>query len=167
MFKKLKIGTKILIILSFVATMAVGIDGYIEYYTARSSLEEESFNNLTAIREMKANQIEDYFQQIINQIRTFSEDRMIINAMIGFNFGFKKIDAEMSVTDAEMSKIDLEVRNYYKKKFLDRLIPNLDRDEAKWATMAYAQYLPKNKNAKILQYLYITSNPHLVGNKHF
>jgi serine phosphatase RsbU (regulator of sigma subunit)/anti-sigma regulatory factor (Ser/Thr protein kinase) len=167
MFKKLKIGTKILIILSFVAIVAVGINGYIAYHTARSSLEEESFNKLTAIREMKANQIEDYFQQIINQVRTFSEDRMIIDAMKAFTIAFKKIDAELNVTDAEMSKIDSEVRNYYRKKFLERLIPNLDRDEARSAKTAYAQYLPKDKNAKILQYLYITSNPHLFGNKHF
>lgn len=62
MFKNLKIGVKILIILTSVAIVAVGINGYIEYRAAKTSLEEESFNKLTAIREMKANQIENYFE---------------------------------------------------------------------------------------------------------
>ena len=81
MFKNLKIGVKILIILSSVAIVAVGINGYIGYTAAKTSLEEESFNKLTAIREMKANQIENYFEHIRNEVITFSEDRMIIDAM--------------------------------------------------------------------------------------
>jgi len=92
MFKNLKIGVKILIILSSVAIVAVGINGYIGYTAAKTSLEKESFNKLTAIREMKANQIENYFEHIQNEVITFSEDRMIIDAMKAFREGFRKVD---------------------------------------------------------------------------
>ena len=71
MFKNLKIGVKILIILSSVAIVAVGINGYIGYTAAKTSLEKESFNKLTAIREMKANQIENYFEHIQNEVILF------------------------------------------------------------------------------------------------
>ena len=72
MFRGLKIGTRILIALSVVAIVAVGISGYISYSSGRKTLEKESFNKLAAVREMKANQVEDYFQQITDQIITLT-----------------------------------------------------------------------------------------------
>ena len=60
MFKNLKIGTKILIAFTTVAIVAVGLVGYFAFTTGSNTLEEESFNKLTAVREMKASQIEDY-----------------------------------------------------------------------------------------------------------
>jgi len=70
--RNLKIGTKILIAFTFVTIVAVGLVGFFAFSSGSSTLEEESFNKLTAVREMKASQIEDYFQTIENQIITFS-----------------------------------------------------------------------------------------------
>ena len=81
MLKNLKIGPKILVMLLSVSIVAVGVNGYFAFTTAKHSLEEESFNKLTAVREMKADQIEDYFKQISNEVLTFSEDRMIVDAI--------------------------------------------------------------------------------------
>ena len=70
MLNNWKIGTKILIAFTVVAIVAVGLVGFFAFTTGSSTLEEESFNKLTAVREMKASQIEDYFQTIENQIIT-------------------------------------------------------------------------------------------------
>ena len=64
--KNWKIGTKILIAFTVVAIVAVGLVGFFAFSTGSSTLEAESFNKLTAVREMKASQIEDYFQTIEN-----------------------------------------------------------------------------------------------------
>ncbi|MFC1714536.1 HAMP domain-containing protein, partial [Candidatus Poribacteria bacterium] len=160
MFRRLKIRIKILIVLSSVAILAVGINGYISYDTGRDSLEEESFNKLTAVREMKANQVEDYFQQIIDQILTFSEDRMIIDAMKSLRGGFRKIDTELGITDMEMGNIDPKVKSYYENKYLPRLNPNLDKEAS------VSEYWPEDGNTRILQHLYIASNSHETGSKH-
>ncbi|NIS17392.1 MAG: hypothetical protein GWN00_06590, partial [Aliifodinibius sp.] len=87
MFKNMKIGTKILIAFTTVAIVAVALVGFFAFTTGSSALEEESFNKLTAVREMKASQIEDYFQLVENQVVTLSEDRMIIEAMREFDDG--------------------------------------------------------------------------------
>ena len=67
-FRNLKIRTKIILVLTFVAVLAVGINGYIGYDSAAKSLEVESFNKLTAIRELKASQVEGYFKHVTNQL---------------------------------------------------------------------------------------------------
>ncbi len=59
MFSSLTIRTNLLAILSATAVLSAGISSYIGYQTAQQALEEQSFNKLTAVREMKANRIED------------------------------------------------------------------------------------------------------------
>ena len=80
LFRNLKIRTKIILVLTTVAVLAVGINGYIGYESAAKSLEVESFNKLTAIRELKASQIEEYFNHISNQLVSFSN--VIINVFV-------------------------------------------------------------------------------------
>ncbi|MCK4898456.1 MAG: HAMP domain-containing protein, partial [Anaerolineales bacterium] len=128
--------------------------------TGSSTLEEESFNKLTAVREMKASQIEDYFQLIENQVITLSEDRMIIEAMRDVDNGLHTVDLYLNVSDSEMESMDEELERYYEEEFLPRLIPNLLED------VSVEDYWPEDKNTRILQYLYIASNPNDTGSKH-
>jgi len=160
MFNNWKIGTKILIAFIVVAIVAVGLVGFFAFTTGSSTLEEESFNKLTAVREMKASQIEDYFQTIENQIITLSEDRMIIEAMKAFDDGLHVIEEELEISDLEMESIDNTNKDYYQNQFLPRLIPNLLED------VSVEDYWPEDKNSRILQYLYISSNPNQTGEKH-
>jgi anti-anti-sigma regulatory factor/HAMP domain-containing protein len=160
MLGKLKIRARIIFVLSLVAITAVGISGYITFSIARDSLEKESFKKLTAVREMKASQIEDYFQQIFDQITTLSEDHMVIEAMNEFKTAFNKIDDDLEITDEKMAGIDSKISDYYQNEFLQRLIPNLDSNVNK------NSYLSKTKNTRILQDLYIASNPKETGSKH-
>ena len=67
---------------------------------------------------MKAGQIEDYFQQIIDQIITFSEDRMIIDAMQSFENAFFDIDRAIAITAEKMASLDTELFAYYENEFL-------------------------------------------------
>ena len=145
MFRNWKIGTKILIAFTSVAIVAVGLVGFFAFTTGSSTLEKESFNKLTAVREMKASQIEDYFQTIENQIITLSEDRMIIEAMRRFDSGLHFIGEDLKITDADMEGIDARLYGYYQDEFLPRLIPNLLED------VSVEDYWPEGKNNRILQ----------------
>lgn len=80
----LKINAKLTLAFFVIAFTSITIIGFLSYFKGKNSLEKESFNRLTAVREMKAAQIEDYFNQIGNQIVTFSEDHTIIEAMRDF-----------------------------------------------------------------------------------
>jgi hypothetical protein len=161
MFKNLKIGTKILAAFISVAIVAVALVGFFAFTTGSSTLENESFNKLTAVRELKANQIEDYFQLIENQVITLSEDRMIITAMREFDDGLHGIEDDLGITESDMQVIDASLMEYYEKEFLPRLAPNLIED------VSVEDYWPGDSKVRVLQDLYISSNPYDVGSKYF
>ena len=53
----MKIGLKLTLLFVFIGVVSVSIIGYFSYTEGKASLTEESFNRLTAVREMKAGQI--------------------------------------------------------------------------------------------------------------
>jgi serine phosphatase RsbU (regulator of sigma subunit) len=155
----MKIGHKLTLAFFVVAFISMAVIGVISYYKGRNSLEQESFNRLTAVREMKANQIEDYFGQINDQLLTLSEDPTIIDAMKEFEAGFHSIATDLEMTDAKMIPVNASLDAYFNKEYLVRLNKNLTvpaklEDES-----------TDNRNGRILQEIYIADNPNPVGSK--
>lgn len=157
----LQINAKLTIAFFVIAFSSITIIGFLSYFKGKRSLEEESFNRLTAVREMKAAQIEDYFQQISNQIITFSEDHTIIEAMQAFKHGFDTIAYELQLSESDLQSTDFRLSKYYESEFIPRLRRNIDGE------VESSTYIPKKINEKILQDLYIASNENEVGNKHY
>ena len=160
MFKNLKIGTKILIAFTTVAIVAVSLVGYFAFTTGSRTLEEESFNKLTAVREMKAKQIEDYFQFIRDQLVTQSNDRMMIDAMRAFSTNYYTIDVDQGLDISTILAKRGELLSYYQDEFLERLVPNLLLE------VDAQEYLPSEKFPLAMQDLYILANPYETGSKH-
>lgn len=153
------IRAKILIILSTVAIVSAGISSLLGYRTARKALERQSFDKLTAVREMKANQVEDYFQQIVDQIVTFSRSRMTVDAMRAFGNAFSELENEVGWGEQEIEDADLELRLYYQKEFLPRLNANLE------SAANLSSYWPTDRSSRVLQYQFIAANPFETGSK--
>ena len=89
MFKNLKIGIKILIILSAVSIIAVSLLGYLGYTIASTSLEKEVYSKLLAVREIKKRQLLDYFKIMESQLHVLKDDPYIISALQEFDNAFK------------------------------------------------------------------------------
>jgi|GEM_PF-565920 len=161
MLGRLKISTKILFVTTSMAIAIIIISGVASDVITRKATRIEAFNKLTAVREMKAQQIEDYFQQIRNQVITFSEDRMIVDAMKAFSQGFESHTHEIkAIEEAYPGYRSGVLRQYYQNEFLPRL--------SKYA-QSPAQlndYWPENSTTQILQYLYIADNINQTGQKH-
>lgn len=160
-FSDSKINFKLTIAFFVIAFLSILIIGVVSYFKGKSSLREESFNRLTAVREMKATQIEDYFSDISNQIVTFSEDHTIVEAMEAFNEGFDSISVHLQQSPAEIEAAEARLTRYYENEFLPRLNANAlisEHVENHW---------PTHKSSIILQDLYISNNENLVGNKHY
>jgi len=160
MFKKLKIRTKILLAFAAIAIITVVTIAIVAFSIGQSTLEEESFNKLTAVREMKASQIEDYFQLISDQLVTQSQDRMIIEAMKVFGNEHDTIARDLNLSAKDISDLNPALVDYYQNEFLERLIPNLLRE------VTVDDYLPVEERSRIMQDLYISSNPFETGSKH-
>jgi anti-anti-sigma regulatory factor/HAMP domain-containing protein len=160
MLFNLTIRTKLLVILSAVAIFSAGISSYMGYQTARRALEEQSFKGLTAVREMKATHVEDYFQNIVDQIVTFSEDRMAIDAAKAFRSAFRDLRSDLGLDRQALENDDLQLRLSYQNEFLRRLNANLPVEAS------LSDYWPDDDDTRALQYLYIASNPFETGSKH-
>jgi|GEM_PF-1817100 len=117
---------------------------------------QSKFDQLRSITSTKKRNVEYYFDIIRNQIATFSEDRMILHAMKKFKDAFYQFGP---LTPEQRTTMTESVSAYYASEFLPRLKENI-RTEA-----TVADFLPEDDRALILQYRYISSNPHPTGKK--
>ena len=134
--------------------------GIISYRQAKTAFEKEAFNKLTAVREMKANQITNYFQEIKDQILTFSEDPTIIEAMKEFKYGFDNLDKELNFSSAKIFEEKLVLDNYVDSIIIPHINKNLPIKITKDSVSS------TSANAIILQEQFMASNPNVVGSKH-
>lgn len=124
------------------------------------TLRSEAFHKLTAVREVKRQAVERYFRTIENQVRSFSEDRMIVRAMRWFADGFHGFRMEQGAASAELQEMRGELGRYYREEFgaeyrrQNECSPEVD---------AIVASLPDD--AVALQYQYIVANPHPLGSK--
>jgi uncharacterized membrane protein YvbJ len=94
--RKLSLRLKLTIIFVGIAALAVAITAFATFQKSQQALETEAFRKLTAIREMKANQIEDFFHHIEGQIRLLSEDDSVTSAILKFQKGAEDLAKAMS-----------------------------------------------------------------------
>lgn len=151
-----------------IASLVIGclspilIIGYMGFSAGKGSLYEASFNQLDSVKGAKARQIEAYFGQIRHQIKTFSENRMIVEAMGKFKEGFHNIDKEIKWNSESISKYRSSVKTYNETLFL----PKLQENQGKGQKRPAEDYLPKDKKILYLQHQYISGNPNELGSKH-
>jgi serine phosphatase RsbU (regulator of sigma subunit) len=157
----MKIGLKFTIYFFLISFLSMLVVGIISYHRAKSSLQDESFNRLTAVREMKAGQIEDYFQFISDQVSTFAEDRMIVRATSKLKESFNSIEQELNYTQYQKLLADSSLNAYFANEYLPRLNKNLTtKTDAEKESSS-------DTRTRLLQNLYMASNPNPVGQKHY
>jgi GAF domain-containing protein len=115
------------------------------------------FDQLTSIRSTKKRNVEDYFNSIRNQIKTYSEDKMIIDAMKAFKAVFH--DIGKNIPPRELEKMKTVVKEYYETEFLVRLNANTENPEK------LEKYWDNDPRTILMQYLYIAGNKNETGKK--
>ena len=158
-FLNMKLGTKVLV--GFLVSVVITILSIstVSYNIASEGMHNEGFQKLIAIREIKASQIEEYFDSVRNQVETFSESTMIIDAMKSFKSSFHEIQNELNVDANTLNSMQSTLRSTYKSEFIPTLSKNLGR------SVSIGNYLPNDASTKILQYHYISKNPQATGSK--
>jgi methyl-accepting chemotaxis protein len=130
-------------------------------YLASQALMHEAANRLEAVRTIKADQVESYFQLIHDQVLTFSNNRMVVEALDEFQAALQTVREENKVTPEQLDQMKADLRTYYEIDFaseyakrnqgkepnIDLLLNTLDDDSI------------------YLQYQYIKNNPHPLGSK--
>ena len=149
----MKIWIRLAIYFILIASAAMLFIGILSYHRGKDALELESFNRLTAVREMKATQIEDYFQLIHDQAATFALDPTVVRATRSFERTFDSVQIDLNINSRKMMLVDSSLNAYFENIYLKKLNANLDHK-----TFLATEQSP-DRNCRILQNLYMVNNP--------
>jgi methyl-accepting chemotaxis protein len=129
------------------------------YLSASSAMTEGAEARLSSIRDAKKQQIELYFEQIHDQVRTFSNSTMIQEAMKTFAWGFDNYLAQTELEAEALDKGRAALIDYYSNSFG----PKYQKDTSNPADVQ--RLLPGAQTELALQAAYIADNPHPLGAK--
>lgn len=155
----MKITPKLTATFILIAFLSMLIVGLISFYRAKTSFQAEAFNRLTAVREMKSSQITTYFNQIKDQMLSFSENPAIKEAMKEFKYGFNNLETDISKSSITINKSKQHLSHYLDSIYIPELNKNTIVDNTK------EDLITNNTKAIFLQDLYISSNPAEKGSK--
>jgi methyl-accepting chemotaxis protein len=131
------------------------------YSSTSEGIFAKSFDQLEAIKTIKANQVKNYFSFIDNQIKTFSEDIAVVDAMNAFPEAEKSAIEEAGATPEHIEGMKKHLRGYYTQKF--GVEYSKQNDGA--APPTEEQFQPLDDDSIFLQYQYISANPNPLGSK--
>lgn len=156
----MKLGIKIAFAFFIIAALSMLTVGVISYERAKTSLETESFNRLTAVREVKASQITDYFQQINNQLLSLSEDPSTIEAMHAFKTAYYGFTNDAKLKPENQTFYKEEIARYFKDNVIARV------NQGSNATVNHENLITSSVQGQALQYWYTIKNPNPSDEKH-
>jgi len=154
--KKLILGSILLATLPVV--FASAILGYVSSDSAKAAIEQQLQNQMISVRDIKKTQIEHYFKTIRDQILSFSNDRMIIDAMRDFTAAFKVYDHEL---DKRRGAYRDHLVEFYNGDFT-RTYAEQNRGKQIDAEKLLGQL---DLSSLALQLTYIRENPNPLGSK--
>ena len=147
-----------------VVLVSVSLDS-ISFGAGRASLEEQAEKQLVSVRDARKSQLETYLNSLRNQVKTFSNDLMIINAANEFNNGFEKFriesDPQVPIDDEILRDYRENLSNYYSNDFSTEFA---NRNVESSPDMS-KYLLPLDRDSIALQYHYISANPEPLGQK--
>jgi methyl-accepting chemotaxis protein len=126
------------------------------------TLRKEAFDKLTAVREVKRGEIERYFQTIDNQIISFSEDKMVVDAIRQFKDSFKSFRSENALSPGDLERMRKELYTYYTGEFAAEY-----KHQNNGKSPDVENYFRQlDDDSVALQYSYIRANTNPLGSKH-
>jgi len=158
MFGRLKIGTKILIVTALISITIIGAIGIISDLSTHDAFKTEAFNKLTAVREMKGQQIEEYFGNIAQQIRSLSRSKDAIEGMKLFKTSIRNLSPWIHMDAGRKMRLHGFHRNEFSQeyqKYFGSAVPDIDMKKL----------MEIDEIAEYLQSAYIAENEHPIGQK--
>jgi hypothetical protein len=158
MFGRLKIGTKILIVTVLISITIIGAIGVISDLSTRGAFETAAFNKLTAVREMKGQQIEEYFDTIAQQIRSLSQSKDVIEGIETFNISIKNLSLELYLNEDRRQRLHEFHINAFSQEYQKSsggVVPDIEMKKL----------LEIDDIAQYLQSAYLAENSQPIGQK--
>jgi len=154
---KLQFGSVLLIAIPIIVSTV--ILGYIASRDSLASLQKSSEAQLISVRNITKGRIEDYLHNIDKQVKTFSKDPMIVDAMKSFSSAYQNYPAQNRL-DVNIARTELA--SYYEQQFNKVFQEHNSQQSAD--TTGWLNNL--SDTAVLLQHKLIQTNPNPLGNKH-
>ncbi len=150
LFHKVSIKSKFLMMILGIAIICIAVVGLQGLQYGKASLTKSMYDHFTSLQATRSQQIENYFSNKRNIIKTFASQKSIVDAMSEFSSGFNLLDTyNVDITKKQSEKLEA----FYKNSFIDELNHNSIKK------YSYTTLLPRKEVAKYLQYYYIANNP--------
>ena len=144
-----------LMLLSVCITSIMAI-AYVGYNNGRQALYNSIQNQLVSLREVKAAEIENYFETVRSQVQTVSEFGSVVEATKELKVAYQELeDRSLQVTWND------RLKEFYNQKFLPRLEQNTEGNPLLYS------YFPQSTAGRYLQYQYIVANSNPTGEREF
>ena len=149
----MSIRSKLLLLMLIVGLLSASAVGLLSYNNAKTSLTDTIYDQLTALRETKKRQTENYFKDQLIAFEVFSNQEQVSGALGAFSAAF----GEEQDTTPQNSVEGLKA--FYKTDYLKKLAENSDGEPI------LETYFPKTTSALALQIQFISENPAETGSK--
>ena len=159
---KIGMGAKVITLFLIAGLVPLAVIGVISNNSSSNALKQQAFNQLVSVRETKKKQIEDYFSTIRKQVRTFSENGMVVDAMKGFKTAFKDVRKQNDITDSKLEEYRTALKTYYTNDFTNEY-KQQNNGQGPDAVSFFSQL---DADSLALQYYYIKANHNQLGEKH-
>lgn len=159
---KNKLSTKLVVAFLVVGILPAAIIGMISLIKASNALSRQAFAQLEAVREIKKSAVERYVASIRDQVLTFSENKMVIEATRSFRDTFSQFRQENQVSPQKLAEMRKALKTYYDDDFTEEY-KNQNKGTSPNAEQYFAQL---DEDSIALQYQYIKTNQNPLGSKH-
>jgi class 3 adenylate cyclase len=148
LFRKLGVQSKVLAMVLLASLLSLLLTGLVSYSIGSNVLTTAVTNQLVALRNSRAEALQDYFGFLRNHVLTMSEGFLVIDGLKDFRAAFPKL--QNTTLSAEQQK---KLVAYYTDVFIPKLKKNLEGEPA------LATYLPNTPADRYLTYHYTANNP--------
>lgn len=152
---------RLLVFFLLVGIVPFSVVSVASLWKSSQAMKEQAFDQLAANRQTKAQSIQLYFDTIRDQILTFSENGMVVEAMRNFRHAFST-ESRQDASPEQLEKMRRELKTYYDNEFSSTYCEsNNGRDPR--AEQYFSQL---DEDSIVRQWQYIRHNEHPLGSKH-
>lgn len=157
-----KIGSKVLLGFLIAGLLPMLVISGIALTSAKNALEELTYEKLIAVRDVKKSALEQYINDIDNQLNIIAQDKSVIEAMEGFALNY----TDFGSSEDGMDEADPEELNQYRNALKDYWSNHFGKEyENQNGTLFDTTNLKLNDQAIRLQHAFISQNKYPLGEK--
>ena len=153
---------KLLIAFLFVGLVPMLVLGINSINSANTTITTQVSNQMASITALKGNEVKRYFDRVRSQIGQLSQQPIVIEGAKSLSENFHRFQKENGITDNQLIGLKQQLSQYYVNEFDQEF-------QAKNGVASNANQLldQLSDEAVALQFHYIQSNKHGLGEKHY